>query len=68
MDEAKRIIAGLVGWAAAGYDRVGFFHQVAYGLLARGDRGCGSRRSGGTWSVPLRRRGGPSSGLMVKRT
>jgi hypothetical protein len=49
LDEAKRTIAGLVGWAAAGYDRVGFFHQVAYGLLAqavvRPGSGAGRGRS-----------------------
>jgi SAM-dependent methyltransferase len=51
MDEAKQTVAGLFGRAAAGYDRVAFFHRVAHGLLARAgihpgmrvlDAACGS--------------------------
>lgn len=33
MDDHKRTVAGLFGRAAAGYDQVGFFHQVAQRLL-----------------------------------
>jgi SAM-dependent methyltransferase len=34
VDDHKRTVAGLFGRAAAGYDQVGFFHQVAQRLLA----------------------------------
>ena len=34
MDDHKRTVAGLFGRAAASYDQVGFFHQVAQRLLA----------------------------------
>ena len=34
MDDHKRTVTGLFGRAAAGYDQVGFFHQVAQRLLA----------------------------------
>jgi ubiquinone/menaquinone biosynthesis C-methylase UbiE len=34
VDDHRRIVAGLFGRAAAGYDQVGFFHQVAQRLLA----------------------------------
>src|SRR4030095_3630460 len=36
VDEPKQSVAGLFGRAAAGYDKVGFFHQVARRLLAPG--------------------------------
>jgi SAM-dependent methyltransferase len=35
VDDPRWTVAGLFGRAAAGYDEVGFFHQVAQGLLAR---------------------------------
>jgi ubiquinone/menaquinone biosynthesis C-methylase UbiE len=34
VDEPKQSVAGLFGRAAAGYEEVGFFHQVARRLLA----------------------------------
>ena len=34
MDRSKQTVAGLFCRAAAGYDQVGFFHQVAQRLLA----------------------------------
>jgi O-methyltransferase/aklanonic acid methyltransferase len=41
--EPKRSVAGLFGRAAAGYDQVGFFHQVARRLLALAGVGHGMR-------------------------
>jgi O-methyltransferase / aklanonic acid methyltransferase len=67
--EPKQIVAGLFGRAAAGYDQVGFFHQVAQRLLAlvgvsQGmrvlDVACGS----GAVLVPAARLAGPA-GLAV---
>jgi O-methyltransferase / aklanonic acid methyltransferase len=39
----KRSVAGLFGRVAAGYDQIGFFHQVARRLLALADTGQGMR-------------------------
>jgi ubiquinone/menaquinone biosynthesis C-methylase UbiE len=41
--EPKKSVAGLFGRAAAGYDQVGFFHQVAQRLLALAGVGHGMR-------------------------
>jgi ubiquinone/menaquinone biosynthesis C-methylase UbiE len=41
--EPKQSVAGLFGRAAAGYDQVGFFHQVAQRLLALAGVGQGMR-------------------------
>jgi ubiquinone/menaquinone biosynthesis C-methylase UbiE len=41
--ESKQSVAGLFGRAAAGYDQVGFFHQVAQRLLALAGVGQGMR-------------------------
>jgi SAM-dependent methyltransferase len=43
VDEPKHSIAGLFGRVAAGYDRVGFFHQVARRLLTLAGVGRGMR-------------------------
>jgi ubiquinone/menaquinone biosynthesis C-methylase UbiE len=43
VNEPKQTVAGLFGRAAAGYDQVGFFHQVAQRLLALADAGQGMR-------------------------
>jgi ubiquinone/menaquinone biosynthesis C-methylase UbiE len=42
-DESKQRVAGLFGRAAAGYDEVGFFHQVARRLLMVAGVGQGMR-------------------------
>jgi ubiquinone/menaquinone biosynthesis C-methylase UbiE len=42
-DEPKQGVAGLFGRAAARYDQVGFFHQVAHRLLALAGVGQGMR-------------------------
>jgi ubiquinone/menaquinone biosynthesis C-methylase UbiE len=41
--EPKQTVAGLFGRAAAGYDQVGFFHQIAQRLLALAGVGQGMR-------------------------
>lgn len=41
--EPKQSVAGLFGRAAAGYDQVGFFHQIAQRLLALAGVGQGMR-------------------------
>jgi SAM-dependent methyltransferase len=43
VNEPKQTVAGLFGRAAAGYDQVGFFHQVAQRLLALAGVGQGMR-------------------------
>jgi ubiquinone/menaquinone biosynthesis C-methylase UbiE len=43
VDEPKQSVAGLFGRVAAGYDAVGFFHQVAQRLLALAGIGHGMR-------------------------
>ena len=43
MKEPKQTVAGLFGRAAAGYDQVGFFHQIAQRLLALAGVGQGMR-------------------------
>jgi ubiquinone/menaquinone biosynthesis C-methylase UbiE len=69
VDEPKQSVAGLFGRAAAGYDQVGFFHQVARRLLTLAgvrhgmrvlDVACGS----GAVLVPAARLAGPA-GLAI---
>jgi SAM-dependent methyltransferase len=69
VDVPKQSVAGLFGRAAAGYDQVGFFHQVARRLLALAgvrhgmrvlDVACGS----GAVLVPAARLAGPA-GLAI---
>jgi O-methyltransferase / aklanonic acid methyltransferase len=69
VDKPKQSVAGLFGRAAAGYDQVGFFHQVARRLLTLAgvrqgmrvlDVACGS----GAVLVPAARLAGPA-GLAI---
>jgi O-methyltransferase / aklanonic acid methyltransferase len=67
--ESKQTVAGLFGRAAAGYDQLGFFHQVAQRLLALADVGEGMRVldvacGTGAVLVPAARLAGPA-GLAV---
>ena len=69
VDEPKQSVAGLFGRVAAGYDEVGFFHQVARRLLALAGVGHGMRIldvacGAGAVLVPAARLVGPA-GLAV---
>jgi ubiquinone/menaquinone biosynthesis C-methylase UbiE len=69
VDEPKQSVAGLFGRVAAGYDQVGFFHQVAQRLLALAGVGHGMRIfdvacGAGAVLVPAARLVGPT-GLAV---
>jgi ubiquinone/menaquinone biosynthesis C-methylase UbiE len=69
VEESKQSVAGLFGRVAAGYDEVGFFHQVAGRLLALAGVGQGMRIldvacGAGAVLVPAARLVGPA-GLAV---
>jgi ubiquinone/menaquinone biosynthesis C-methylase UbiE len=69
VEESKQSVAGLFGRVAAGYDEVGFFHQVAGRLLALAAVGQGMRIldvacGAGAVLVPAARLVGPA-GLAV---
>jgi ubiquinone/menaquinone biosynthesis C-methylase UbiE len=69
VEQPKRSVAGLFGRVAAGYDLVGFFHQVAQRLLALAGVGLGMRVldvacGAGAVLVPAARLVGPA-GLAI---